>query len=125
MADGPFEPGFTLDGRWLYVTNLEADRVTIVDTESWKTVAEVVHEALVQPHGIGFSPDGRFVFVSNRHQTGSIHDHHGGHASASGTLVVIRVGVHEVEAVLEVGRYAAGVGVPAPPRREEHPSAPP
>ncbi len=116
MAEGPFEPAFTLDGRWLYVTNLEADRVTIVDTEGWETVAEVSHEAMAQPHGIGLSPDGRFVFVSNRHQAGGIHDHHGGHATASGTLLVIRAGAHEVEAVLEVGRYAAGVGVPAPPR---------
>jgi len=116
MADGPFEPGFTLDGRWLYVTNLEADRVTVVDTEGWETVAQISHEAMAQPHGVGLSPDGRFVFVSNRHQAGGIHDHHGGHATASGTLVVIRAGEHEVEAVLEVGRYAAGVGVPAPPR---------
>ena len=76
------------------------------------------------PHGIvqgAVSPDGRFVFVSNRHQAGGIHDHHGGHATASGTLVVIRAGAHEVEAVLEVGRYAAGVGVPAPPRRGDTP----
>jgi YVTN family beta-propeller protein len=114
MADGPFEPGFTLDGRWLYVTNLEADRVTVVDTGGWAVVAEIAHEAMAQPHGIGFSPDGRFVFVSNRHQSGGIHDHHGGHATASGTLVVIRAGEHTVEAALEVGRYAAGVGAPAP-----------
>lgn len=116
MSDGPFEPAFTLDGRWLYVTNLEADRVTVVNTESWETLTEVTHEAMVQPHGIGLSPDGRFVFVSNRHQSGDLHDHQGGHATDSGTLVVIRAGAHEVKAVLEVGRYAAGVGIPAPLR---------
>jgi DNA-binding beta-propeller fold protein YncE len=70
--------------------------------------------SLVQPHGVVFSPDGRFIYISSRHQSGGAHDHAGMNATASGTLTVICIPTGAVEAVLPTGNYAAGISVARP-----------
>lgn len=115
MPDGPFEPVFTRDGRWIYVTCLAANKVVVVDGERWEIVEVLAHAALSQPHGVAVSPDGRFVYVSNRHQAGGAHDHEGGQPTGAGTVVAICVATRTVEHVLTVGRYAAGMGTASAP----------
>ena len=78
MPDGPFEPAFTPDGRWIFVTALNANRVAVVDTRDWSVRVLPEHAGFGQPHGIALSPDGSRVFVGNRHQLGGVHDHAGG-----------------------------------------------
>ena len=114
MPDGPFEPLFTGDGRWIYVTCLGANRVAVVDTRTWEVPAVLEHEAFSQPHGITVSPDGQHVFVGNRHQLGGTHDHHGGKPTGTGTVVVICAATRTPEAAIGVGNYAAGMGMPLP-----------
>lgn len=110
---GAFEAAFTRDGRWVYVTNLDANTVTVLDASTWQSVAELVGDSFAQPHGIATSPDGRFVYVGNRHQGGAAHDHTGGQPTGLGTVVVICAATRTVERVLEVGHYAAGMSAPA------------
>jgi YVTN family beta-propeller protein len=115
MPDGPFEPLFTPDGRSIFVTALNANRVAVVDTHDWSVAVLPEHAGFGQPHGIALSPDGARVFVGNRHQLGGVHDHAGGRATGAGTVVAICVGSRLVDTVLSVGRYAAGLGMtPAP-----------
>ncbi|HJR17552.1 MAG TPA: beta-propeller fold lactonase family protein [Gemmatimonadales bacterium] len=114
MPDGPFEPLFTGDGRWLYVTCLGGNRVAVVDTRSWEDPVVLEHEAFAQPHGIALSRDGQHVFVGSRHQLGGTHDHQGGKPSGAGTVVAICAASHTPGAVIEVGNYAAGMGTPLP-----------
>jgi YVTN family beta-propeller protein len=120
---GPFESAFTHDGRLLFVTNLDANSVSVLDTERWQTMARVSGEGFGQPHGVAMSPDGRYAYVSNRHQAGGAHDHEGHKATGTGTLLAICVPTHTVDAVIPVGRYAAGVGVPAPSSPVKTPAA--
>ncbi len=116
MPDGPFEPAFTPDGRSIFVTALNANRVAVVDTRDWTVSLLPEHPGFGQPHGIAFSPDGSRVFVGNRHQLGDAHDHAGGRPEGTGTVVAICVQSRAVESVLSVGHYAAGLGMtPAPP----------
>ncbi len=116
MPDGPFEPAFTADGSEIFVTALTADRVAAVDTRDWTVTVLPEHPGFGQPHGIALSPDGSRVFVGNRHQAGGVHDHSGGRPTAAGTVVAICVESRNVEAVIRVGHYAAGLGMtPAPP----------
>ncbi|HEX5817425.1 MAG TPA: YncE family protein [Gemmatimonadales bacterium] len=113
---GPFESAFTADGRQLVVTNLDANAVTFLDTATWTVQAVVKDSALRQPHGVAFGPDGRTVYVSNRHQAGGIHDHEGHQATGGGNVVAICVPTRAVDAVMPVGKYAAGIsGVPPTP----------
>jgi YVTN family beta-propeller protein len=114
MEPGPFEPVFTYDGKYLIVTNLDANAVTFVDAATWEPVGVVRDTSFKQPHGIALSPDGRYVYVSNRYQAGEIHDHEGHKAMGSGNVVAICIPTRQVEAVMEVGHYAAGIGVPVP-----------
>lgn len=117
LAGGPFEPGFTLDGRWVFVTNLDGNAVSVIDALSWEVAEVIRHEAFRQPHGIALSPDGRYVYVSNRFQAGGAHDHEGNKATGAGNLMAICIQTRKVDAVLEVGHYAAGIGVPMPADR--------
>jgi DNA-binding beta-propeller fold protein YncE len=118
---GPFEPVFTFDGRRIFVTNLDANTVSEVSTETWEVVRVIAHAGFGQPHGVALSPDGQRLFVSNRHQSGGAHDHEGHKAVARGTLAVICVATGTVDTVLTVGNYAAGVGTPPPGTRPEAP----
>jgi YVTN family beta-propeller protein len=110
---GPFESAFSVDGRQLVVSNLDANAVTFLDTASWTVQAVVRDSAFRQPHGVAFGPDGRYVYVSNRFQAGGIHDHEGHKDMGAGNVVAICVPSRTVDAVMPVGKYAAGIsGVP-------------
>jgi YVTN family beta-propeller protein len=116
MPDGPFEPVFTADGRSIFVTALNANRVAVVNTEDWTATVLPEHAGFGQPHGIALAPDGSRVFVGNRHQLGGVHDHTGGKPAGAGTVVAICLESRSVDTVLTVGRYAAGLGMtPARP----------
>lgn len=114
MPDGPFEPAFTRDGRWIYVTCLSANRVAVVDTRGWTVVDALAHAGIGQPHGIAMAPDGSRIYVGNRHQSGGLHDHAGARPTGRGTVVAICAASREVDTVLTVGHYAAGMGTPDP-----------
>jgi DNA-binding beta-propeller fold protein YncE len=114
MEDGPFEPGFALDGKTVFVTNLRANAVTVVGTDDWTVRRVIRDERFAQPHGVGFGPDGRYVYISNRSQSGGAHDHEGGKPVTHGYVAAICIPTLTVEAMIPVGNYAAGIGVPAP-----------
>lgn len=122
LGGGPFESIFTHDGKLVFVTNIDANRVTVVDAATWQVVKTIEHEGLSQPHGLALSPDGRYVYVSNRFQSGGAHDHEGHKPTGNGTLVAICIPTLTVDAVLPVGHYAAGIGAPVPAVRPVTPS---
>jgi YVTN family beta-propeller protein len=119
---GPFEAGFTWDGKWIVVTNLDADAVSFVSTASWKPEHVVRDSAFRQPHGVGVGPDGAFVYVSNRYQSGGPHDHEGHKATGAGNVVAICIPTHSVAAVMPAGHYAAGIGIASPRKRPSSPA---
>lgn len=51
------------DGRWLVVTNKKDQTVSIFDTAGWAERARVRTTKRI-PHGIAFSPDNRYAFIS-------------------------------------------------------------
>jgi YVTN family beta-propeller protein len=51
------------DGRWVLVTNKKAQSVSVFDARSWTEAARVQTTKRV-PHGIVFSPEGRYAFVT-------------------------------------------------------------
>lgn len=51
------------DGRWVLVTNKKGHTVSVFDTGTWRERARITTSRRV-PHGIAFSPDGRYAFVS-------------------------------------------------------------
>jgi len=112
----PWHPTFSPDGRYVWVPNQAANTVTVVDTESWSVSDVISHPALIEPHGSAISPDGSTVYVSGRNLSGTYRAADGGDARP-GTVVAIDASSHEVIAVIEVGRYAAGMSAPTGPTR--------
>ncbi len=118
----PFDPIFTNDGRWVYLGNKLADRVTIVDMRT-RTVAKTLeHDGIRQPHGVAASPDGRWIYVSNNNLGAQAHrmmaGEHAAHLAGQaggepgqGTVVVIDTGTQEVAEVITVGRNASGIAI--------------
>jgi YVTN family beta-propeller protein len=108
----PWHPTWSPDGRFVWIPNQAANTVTVIDAATW-TVADVIsHPALVEPHGSAISPDGRTVFVSSHNVAGTYHPADGSEGRP-GTVVAIDAQSHEVVAVIEVGRYAAGMATAA------------
>jgi len=51
------------DGRFILVTNKKAQSVSVIDARTLKELARVPTSKKI-PHGIAFSPDGRYAFVT-------------------------------------------------------------
>ena len=51
------------DGRWVIVTNKKAQSVSLVDAQALTEVARVPTSKKL-PHGVAYSPDGRWAFIS-------------------------------------------------------------
>ncbi len=122
MEKGPFEAGFTWDGRWVVVTSLDANAVSFVSTSSWTPEFVMRDSSFQQPHGVGLGPDGAYVYVSNRFQSGGAHDHEGHKATGAGNVVAICIPTRKVSAVMPTGHYSAGIGIAVPEQRPASPS---
>jgi len=109
----PWHPSFTPDGAFLWIPNHTANTVTVVDTRQWVVTDVITHPGLIEPHGSAVSPDGSTVYVSGRNVAGSYHPRDGSDGRP-GTVVAIDADTHDVVAVIEVGRYAAGMAVRSP-----------
>lgn len=123
IGGGPFEPVFTWDGRKVFVTNLDANRVTVLDTGTWAVAGVVTDAGFRQPHGVAASPDGKYIWISNRSQAGGAHDHEGRQATGPGTATAICIPTLTVEVTVPVGNYAAGMGIAAPARPPATPTS--
>ncbi len=103
VGERPWHPAFTPDGRWVWLANKGSNTVSVVDAQRWVVDTTIEGLGLDLPHGLAISPDGARVFVSSN-----------GGGGRTGTLVVIDAERREILDVLEVGRYAAGLGVRPP-----------
>jgi len=62
-GEGAYNVEPSPDGRWVLVTNKKGQSVSVFEAGSWREAARIPTSKRV-PHGIAFSPDGRFAFVS-------------------------------------------------------------
>jgi len=121
VGRAPWHPIYTADGKWVYFGNNWTNQITILDMEK-REVAKVIEgvNGLAQPHGSAASPDGRYVYISNRNLAmpeGHSKEHHvyhprydlGDNANV-GTVLVIDVETQEVVKVIETEEYASGMG---------------
>jgi 6-phosphogluconolactonase (cycloisomerase 2 family) len=62
-AAGAYNVEPSPDGKWVVVTNKKAQSVSIISADSLVEVARIPTTKKI-PHGIAYSPDGRYVFVT-------------------------------------------------------------
>lgn len=109
----PFVPVYSPDGKRVFIPNKGASTVTVVDVPGRKVLKVISGEGIAQPDGSALSPDGSRLYISNNY-TGTGHDmsQPGGAAAQAhnGTIVVINTATYEIEKVIPVPPYAAGLG---------------
>lgn len=117
VGPAPWHPMFSPDGATLWFGNRLANTVTVVDTGSWTVASVITGDGLSEPHGIAMSPDGSKVYVSSRNLKGEyVPVGSSAGPEQNGTVVVIDAAARQIEKVIEVGRYAAGLGTAARPQ---------
>ncbi len=108
----PWHPVFSADGTRMYIGNRVGNAVTVVDATDWTVARTIRDERFAAPHGIALSPDGSKLYVGNRNEQPAAD----GEEPANGFVAVIDTASGEVIKLIEVGRYAAGMGTAAPTR---------
>ncbi len=63
VGTGAYNVEPSADGKWIIVTNKKAQSVSLVDAQSLTDVAKIPTSKPL-PHGVAYSPDGRFAFIS-------------------------------------------------------------
>lgn len=111
VAAWPWHPAYTPDGRWIYVGNQRANRVTVIDAQRWEVASVIEGPGLAEPHGIAVSSDGSTVYVSNHNLEGSYHSTDPNRTSPVGTVVAIDTETRRIVDVIEVDVYAAGMSL--------------
>ena len=104
----PWHPVYSPDGGQVWVPSKAHNTVTVVSTRDWSIERVIRGQGLAEPHGAAFSPDGRWVFVSNS-------DTKNEHPGDGGTVVVIDAATGGIVKVIPVGRNATGIGTRARP----------
>lgn len=107
----PWHPVFSRDGNRMYIGSRVGNAVTVIDATDWTVVQTIHDERFAAPHGIALSPDGSKLYVGNRNAQPAAN----GEAPANGFVAVIDTASGEVTKLIEVGRYAAGMGSATPP----------
>jgi YVTN family beta-propeller protein len=120
----PWHPVFTPDGRWLYVGNNWGNSVTVIDMQERRVETVIEGNGIAQPHGAAVSPDGRYVYISNRNLEMPEGHSKAGHRytprydlgdnATWGTVVVIDTETHSIVKIIEVPDYGSGLGTATP-----------
>ncbi len=112
-----FDPMFAPDGRSVWVPVKGADEVVVLDTDDWAIAQRIGGRGLAQPHGLLFSADGRWAFVSNNnkadHMADPAHGDHGAgdESTGDGNVTVVDAASHEIVKVIELGENVTGMGI--------------
>ncbi|MGH7491007.1 MAG: beta-propeller fold lactonase family protein [bacterium] len=72
----PFLLEVTPNGEYVYVANQISSDVTVIRVADNQVVNTIEHDSFANPHGVAFTPDGRFAYVTNENLDGSFPQHH-------------------------------------------------
>jgi len=110
----PWHPVISEDGKYAYFANKQDNSVSVVNLETQTVEATIQGEGLAQPHGAVLSLDGKYLYVSNNNLNGSYNpEGREDIQNLPGTVVIINTELKSIERVIEVGRYASGIGTNA------------
>ena len=110
----PWHPVISSDGKYAYFANKQDHSVSVVNLETQAVEATIEGEGLAQPHGAVLSLDGKYLYVSNNNLNGSFNPKgREDLQNLPGTVVIINTESNSIERVIEVGRYASGIGTNA------------
>lgn len=112
VGNTPWRVAVTPDGGTVFVGNLGANSVSVVDAAGLTEERTITGNGLAEPDGMALSADGRMLYVANRNAGGAyrgrilLNDN-----ERIGTVVVINTATSVIEKVIEVEEYATGLAL--------------
>ncbi len=99
VGAGAYNVEPTPDGRWVLVTNKKAQSVSLVEAATFTEVARIATTKKIV-HGIAFSPDGRYAYISSE----SI-------GADPGSVDALDLGARRIVATIPVPAQPTGIAV--------------
>ncbi|MFQ5436564.1 MAG: YncE family protein, partial [Anaerolineae bacterium] len=106
----PFLLEVTPDGRFVYVANQGSNDVTVIRVADNQVETTIESESFANPHGVAFSSDGRFAYITNENLDGNFAAHHPTEGSGNpGNVQVVNTQTFQVVRTIEVEADPTGV----------------
>ncbi len=107
----PIQSECSPDNKWLYVANRNSNSVTVIDVNTF-TVVKTISNVGAQPHGVAFTPDGRYAYITCESVSGTYVHHPAAGSSIPGTTAVIDVlNNHTKIKDIEMASFPAGISI--------------
>lgn len=107
----PIQSECSPDGKWLYVANRNSNSVSVIDLNTF-TVVKNISSIGAQPHGVAFTPDGRYAYITCESISGTYVHHPPAGSTRPGTTAVIDVlNNHTKIKDIEMASFPAGISI--------------
>lgn len=114
VGAGAMHISVTMDGSIIYLPSMMMNTVNYIefDGTNWTKIIEITHPAFQQPHGTVLSPGEKYLYVSSRNTSGNFEPAYSVKGESNlGTVGVINTETNQVEKILEIETYGAGMDV--------------
>lgn len=106
----PIQSECSPDNKWLYVANRNSNSVTVIDVNTL-TVYKTISNVGAQPHGVAFTADGKYAYITCESVSGTFVHHPAVGSSTPGTTAVINVQNHTKVKNIEMASFPAGISI--------------
>jgi YVTN family beta-propeller protein len=112
VGQSPFLLEGTPNGDLIFVANQQSNDVSVIRVQNNQLVTTIKNPAFANPHGVAFTPDGRYAYITNENLSGDYNPHHPSHHGGNkGNVVVIDTATLQVVKTIEVDVDPTGVVV--------------
>lgn len=112
VGKSPFLLEVTPNGQLVYVANQQSNNISVIRVADNRVIATIESPALANPHGIAFTRDGRYAYVTNENLSGNYNPHHPTeHGGNPGNVLVIDTATNQVVKIIEVEVDPTGIAV--------------
>ena len=106
----PFLLEVSPGGAFVYVANQISNDVSVIRVMDHAVVKTIQHPSFANPHGVAFTPDGRYAYITNENLDGSFPQHHPTEGAGNiGNVQVIDTQTFEVVKTIEVEVDPTGI----------------
>lgn len=108
----PFLLEVTPNGQFVYVANQGSNDVTVIRVADNQVAATIKSATFANPHGVAFTADGRYAYVTNENLSGTVPAHHPTEGGGNiGNVQVIDTQTFQVVKTIEVEVDPTGIVV--------------
>lgn len=112
VGQSPFLLEGTPNGAHIFVANQQSNDVSVIRIADNQILATIKSPSFANPHGVAFTPDGRYAYITNENLSGNYNPHHPSeHGGNPGNVVIVDTQTFQVIKTIEVEADPTGVVV--------------